>query len=142
MDQRILDLLSKEKVSALSVCLPDGTCHAAAMHFSHIPKPLTIYIQTENTSRKMQGIKSGQPVAASVVVGFSEEEMKTLQMDGQIQLITDAAKLPDIHKIHYAKHPQAEQYKSDPGTVFLAFTPTWYRYTDYKTEPPTFLTSQ
>ncbi|KKU29320.1 MAG: hypothetical protein UX80_C0005G0014 [Candidatus Amesbacteria bacterium GW2011_GWA2_47_11b] len=141
MDQKILDFLAKEKVSALSVCMPDGTCHNAAMHYSHIAEPLTIYIQTENTSKKMAGLKDGQPVAASVVVGFNEQEMKTLQMDGQIQLIADASKLPDIHKIRYAKHPSAEQYKSDPATVFLAFTPTWYRYTDYKTAPPTFIES-
>ena len=141
MDQKILDFLSKEKVSALSVCMPDGTCHVAAMHFSHISEPFTIYIQTENTSKKMQGLKDGRSAAASIVVGFNEQEMKTLQLDGTIQLVVDQAKLPDIHKIHYAKHPQAEQYKNDPGTVFLALTPIWYRYTDYKTIPPTFIES-
>ncbi|KKU74417.1 MAG: hypothetical protein UX99_C0015G0022 [Candidatus Amesbacteria bacterium GW2011_GWB1_47_26] len=141
MDQRVLDLLAKERVSLLAVCLPDGTCHSAAMHFSHISDPPTIYIQTENTSKKMQGLKNGQPIAASVVVGFNEQEMKTLQMDGQIQLVTDVSKLPAIHQIHYAKHPHAEKYKNDPGTVFLAFTPTWYRYTDYKTDPATYVYS-
>ena len=141
MDQKVVDFLAKERVSLLAVCLPDGTCHGAAMHFSHIPDPLTIYVQTENTSKKMQGLKNGQPIAASVVVGFNEAEMETLQMDGQIQLIADVSQLPDIHKIHYAKHPHAEQYKNDPDTVFLAFTPTWYRYTDYKTDPATYVCS-
>ena len=139
MDQGILDLLSKERVCALSVCMPDRSCHTAAMHYSHIPDPLTIYIQTENTSKKMQGLKNGQPIAASIVVGFNEQEMKTLQIDGTVRLIADTSSLPAIHQIHYSKHPHAEQYKNDPGTVFLAFTPTWYRYTDYKTQPPTFI---
>src|SRR3989339_584081 len=107
MDQRVLDLLAKERVSLLAVCLPDGTCHSAAMPSSHISDPPTIYIQTENTSKKMQGLKNGQPIAASVVVGFNEQEMKTLQMDGQIQLVTDVSKLPAIHQIHYAKHHAA-----------------------------------
>ena len=127
MDQRALDLLARERVCALSVCLPDGGCHGAAMHFSHQVEPLTIYIQTTSTSIKCRKL----PTIASVVVGFSEETMQTLQMDGDIRQITD---LDEVYKIHYAKHPGAEKYKSDPTTVFLAFTPIWWRYSDYKKE--------
>ena len=125
MDQRALDLLKNERVCALSVCLPDGGCHNAAMHFSIQENPLIVYIQTENTSIKCKKL----PTKASVVVGFSEETMQTLQMDGEIQQISD---LEDVYKIHYAKNPTAEQYKNDPSTVFLIFTPTWWRYSDYK----------
>lgn len=125
MDKRALDLLKNERVCALSVCLPNGSCHGAAMHFSHQVDPLTVYIQTESTSIKCKKL----PTKASVVVGFSEETMQTLQMDGDIRQITDLA---DVYKIHYAKHPGAEKYKIDPTTVFLAFTPTWWRYSDYK----------
>ena len=132
MDQRALDLLTKERVCALSVSLSDGGCHGAAMHFSHQVEPLTIYIQTKNTSIKCRKL----PTQASVVVGFSEETMQTLQMDGEIQL---ASNLEDIYKIHYVKNPTAEQYKNDPTTVFLAFTPAWWRYSDYKNN--LFLTS-
>lgn len=138
----MLDFLAKERVCALVVTLPDGTPHAAAMHYSHAADPLIIYTQTENTSRKCQGLLAGQPVTASVVVGFSEQDWLTLQMDGQISLILDQERLPAIHQLHYAKHPQAEQYKSDPVTVFLEFTPTWWRFTDFKTTPPTIITSQ
>ena len=125
MDERALDLLSSEKVSVLSVCKADGGCHGAAVHFSHQVDPLVIYIQTESTSIKCKKL----PTKASVVVGFSEETMQTLQMDGDICQITD---LEEVYKIHYTKHPEAEKYKNDPTTVFLAFTPTWWRYSDYK----------
>lgn len=125
MDQRALDLLTKERVCVLSVCLPDGGCHGAVMHFSIQENPLVIYIQTESTSIKCKKL----PTKATVVVGFSEEAMQTLQMDGEIKQITD---LEEIYKIHYAKNPTAEQYKNDPTTIFLAFTPTWWRYSDYK----------
>lgn len=136
VEQKVVDFLTSERVCVLAVMLPDGSPHVAAMHYSHTPEPLVIYIQTENTSRKCQGLLSGQAVAASVVVGFNEQEMVTLQMDGQICLVTDQSKLPDIHQVHYAKHPQAKQYKSDPTTVFLAFTPSRWRLTDYKVQPP------
>ena len=109
----------------LAVCLLDGNCHGATMHFSHQVDPVTIYIQTESTSIKCKKL----PTKASVVVGFSEDTMQTLQMDGEVQL---ASNLEDIYKIHYAKNPTAEQYKNDPTTVFLVFVPTWWRYSDYK----------
>mgnify|MGYP001590142474 CR=1 FL=1 len=128
MDQRALDLLKNERVCALSVCLPDGSCHNAAMHFSVQENPLVVYIQTESTSIKCKKL----PTKASIVVGFSEETMQTLQMDGEIKKIE--GDLTEIHKIYYAKNPTAEQYKNDPGTVFLVFTPSWWRYTDYKKE--------
>jgi len=120
MDQKILDFLAKEKVSALSVCMPDGTCHNAAMHYSHIAEPLTIYIQTENTSKKMAGLKDGQPVAASVVVGFNEQEMKTLQMDGQIRISTRSV-TPSI-LLPSSTNPTLPPYfwpSLPPGTVTL-----------------------
>ncbi|MEK7503997.1 MAG: hypothetical protein AAB550_00640 [Patescibacteria group bacterium] len=128
MDQKAINLLKSERVCALSVCLPDGGCHNAAMHFSLNENPLTIYIQTENTSIKCQKL----PTRASIVIGFSEETMQTLQLDGEIKKIE--GDLTEIHKIHYVKNPTAEQYKNDPGTVFLTFTPTWWRYSDYKNE--------
>lgn len=135
MNQEALDLLTNERVSALSVCLQDGSCHTSTMHFSFQEDPLTVFFQTENTSIKFKKL----PTKASVVVGFNEETMQTLQIDGDIQQVSDKSKLEDIHKIHYAKNPAAEQYKNDPGTVFLAFTPAWWRYSDYKAEPHVFI---
>lgn len=124
MDQKALDLLKNSRTCVLSVCLSDGGCHGATMHFSIQENPLVVYIQTENNSIKCKKL----PTKASVVVGFSEETMQTLQMDGDLHQITDLEK---VYKVHYAKNPSAEKYKNDPGTVFLVFTPTWWRYSDY-----------
>ena len=132
MDQKGLYLLAKERVSSLTTMLPDGSPHAAALHFSHKDKPLTLYFSTENTSRKMGGLLKGEVVRGSVVLGFNEEEMVTLQMDGEVRAISGKNELAEVHKVHYAKHPDSEQWKDDPATIFLAFIPTWWRYTEYK----------
>jgi general stress protein 26 len=132
MDMRALKLLEKEKVCVMAVILPDGGCHGAALHFSYQADPLVIYIQTESTSVKCRKL----PTKASVVVGVSEDTMQTLQMDGDVCQVTD---LSQVYKIHYARHPGAEKYKSDPTCVLLAFTPTWWRYSDYMNN--TFLSS-
>ena len=137
MDKKILDFLTKHRVSSLTTMLPDGTPHAAALHYSHNEEPIEIYFSTENTSRKCKGLLKGETVKASVVVGFSEEEWVTLQMDGDVTAITDKDELEKVYKIHYPKHPNSEKYKDDPATIFLKFTPAWWRYTDYNTNPLT-----
>ena len=131
MDKKALVFLAKNRVCVLSMLLKDESPHGAAMHYSHTDSPLQIYIQTENTSRKMSGLLKRSSVKASVVIGFSEDEFRTLQMDGNIKVLP-STKLKSVHKIHYTKHPEAKQWKDDPATVFLVFKPTWWRYTEYK----------
>lgn len=103
---------------------------------------MVLYFSTENTSRKCKGLLNGETVKGSVVVGLSEEEWITLQMDGEVTAIVDKAELEKIHQIHYTKHPSSAKYKEEPETIFLAFTPTWWRYTDYNTKPLTVHSSE
>ncbi len=138
MDQKIFDFLAKHRVCSLTTLLPDGSPHAAALHYSHSGNPPVLYFSVENTGKKCEALLDGSDGKASVVIGFSEEEWVTLQLDGDIR-IHRKDELPSIHAVHYAKHPNAAQYKNDPATVFLVFAPTWWRFTDYNTKPPTIL---
>lgn len=142
MDQKILDFLTKEHIGSLTTTLPDNSLHAAAMHFSHANEPFELYFSTENTSRKCKGLLHGEVVNAAVVVGLSETEWITIQLDGVVQIVSDKSELEKIQTIHYSKHPNSAQYKDAPETVFLKFTPKWWRYTDYNTKPPTLISSE
>lgn len=142
MDNRILDFLTKHRICSLTTILPSGTPHAAALHFSHSENPFMLYFSTQNSSRKCQGLLNGETVQGAVVVGLSEEEWITVQMEGNVKAISDKTELGKIHQIHYSKHPHSEKYKNDPETLFLAFVPTWWRYTDYNTKPITLLSSE
>lgn len=135
--ESVISFLQSNRISVLTTLLPDGSPHGATLHYSHSTDPLELYFSTENTSRKCQNLMGGKFSKASVVIGFSEQEWKTLQMDGEIQAVLDKSELEKVHKVHYAKHPNSEQYKNDPATVFLKFTPKWWRYTDYNTTPET-----
>lgn len=139
MDKQVLDFLSLHRVSSLSVMLPSGYPHAAALHYSHSESPLKLFFSTENTSYKCQGLLDGEKVKASVVIGFSEEEWKTIQMDGEVRIISDKSELASVQERHYAKHPNSAKFKDDPATVFLEFVPSWTRYTDYNTDPVTII---
>lgn len=141
MDSRVLNFLTKHRVCSLTTLKTDGAPHGSALHYSHQEKPLELYFSTENTSIKCEALLSGNSTKASVVIGFSEDEWITLQMDGDVKAILDSKELKRIQKIHYAKHPDSAQYKDDPVTIFLKFLPTWWRYTDYNTDPYTILSS-
>lgn len=141
MDSRIVSFLSNHRVSAFTTLLPDGAPHTAALHYSHIVDPLTLYFTTKRTSRKMQSLVSGKNVKASLVIGINDEEWKTLQMEGEVR-IASQENIERIQDIHYRKHPNAQEFKNRPETVFLEFTPTWWRYTDFSTEPLVSLSSE
>jgi general stress protein 26 len=140
MNPIVLDLISTDKVGVISVALEDGTIHSATVHYSHNENPLKIYIQTSNTTLKVKPFLNGQIGKGAFVIGFSEDEWLTLQMHGEIRAISDQDQLEEIYKIHYKKHPDAEQYKG-PNTVFLEFSPIWWRYTDFNTDPETIINS-
>ena len=135
-DPRTLKFLQNNRVAVLSVLLPDGTPHSAALHYSHRDNPPVLYFSTESTSRKCQGLMTGKSLPASVVVGFSEEEWITLQMDGAVKVLTDTIELSQAKSLHYPKHPNSQKFEPDPATAFLIFTPTWSRYTEFKHNPP------
>ena len=136
---QILEFIKKERMCALTTILLNGAPHAAALHFSHQENPFEFFVQTTNKSKKVSGLLDGETGKASMVIGFSEQEWLTFQMDGNIKVVTDQNELTEIHKTHYAKHPDAEQWKDDPETVFLKFIPTWWRFTDFNTKPETII---
>ncbi len=138
MNPEVLGFLSHHKICSLTTLLLDGSPHAAVLHYSHTTNPLTIYVGTENTSRKMEALVKNKSGKASLVIGFSDEEWKTLQMDGDVHVISPE-EAEKIQAIHYKKHPGAEKFKNNPETIFIKFTPSWWRYSDYTTNPPTFI---
>lgn len=141
MNDVVKNFLSKERIGVISVAFSDGTIHSATVHFSHTTEPLKFFIGTSNDTVKVQPFLHGEIGKGAFVIGFSEQEMKTLQMHGTIQIVSDPAELEKIYAVHYREHPKAEQYKNDPTSVFMEFTPTWWRYSDLLTDPETILHS-
>lgn len=133
MDKRILDFLEKERVCVLATTLSDGSPHTTALHFSIQTDPFCFYFSVDSTSRKYQGLLEADTVKGSITVGFSEVDWITLQMDGVVEKI-GTEDLTSVQKIHYAKNPGSEKHKGIPTTVFIKFTPTWYRYSDFNND--------
>ncbi len=141
MNPVALNLIQKERVCALSVILPNGSPHIAVVHYSREPDPIKIFIQTYPTVKTEAIQEKGGSAKAAVAIGLNEQDFVTLQMRGDIRIVSDEKELENIYKIHYAKNPEAKKYKS-PTTIFLEFTPTWWRYTDFNTHPETVINCQ
>lgn len=141
MKQIILNFITAERVCALTTLLPDGTPHAAAMHFSHTTQPLTLLFSADKSQRKCLGLSLSNSIKAAVVIGFSEETWQTLQLSGTVRLVTKKSDITQIKQIHYRKHPDSQKFESEPGTVFLQFTPAWWRFSDLSADPAKILSS-
>jgi general stress protein 26 len=139
VDERIAGFLSKHAICSLTTLLAGGAPHAAALHFSYNPASFEFYFLTKNTSRKAGGLQHAESVKAAVVVGFSDEELITLQLDGEVSIITDKIELEDVRGNYFGKHPSSKKYENDKAYIFLKFTSSWWRYTDYSTKPATIL---
>ncbi|MBI2641749.1 pyridoxamine 5'-phosphate oxidase family protein [Candidatus Roizmanbacteria bacterium] len=136
MDKTILDFLEKNRVGVLATLLLDGTPHGAALHYSFKIDPLELYFSVDKMSRKCKGLIERKEGKASIVIGFSEEDWLTLQVEGTIRIVDNPNTIKEIKKVHYVRHPNSLKFENDPNTVFLLFRPTWLRYTDFNTEPP------
>lgn len=124
MRTEILEYLRTQKVCVLAVEMPDGSPHAATVHFSYIEDPFTIIILTSPSSRKYEAFIKN-PAPASIVIGTSEDTLYTFQLDGEVR-ISDDKKLRQLYDEKFPK--AAHLFAKD--TLFT-FTPTWWRFTSW-----------
>lgn len=133
LNKAVQSFLQKHRIGVLTVVLEGGQPHSSTMHYAETADGI-IYFMTDKSSIKGRAVVGRKKVAASFVTGFSDEEWITLQMDGVIDTVTDKNELIKTYSIYFKKNAGPEKYKSDPETLFLEFTPNWYRYTEYKPE--------
>lgn len=129
MIPELLDYLKDKRVGVLAVEMRDGTPHAATVHFALASEPPVFVFETSRRYRKAEPLLEGA-TRASFVVGFSEEPpQKTLQLDGEARLLTEAESA--LKDAYLAKFPEKAAKAGDPDNVFFLFAPTWWRFTDW-----------
>ncbi len=134
MKAELQSYLAANRVGVLGVNLSDGTPHTAAVHYSQRDEPFCIYVQTGSDSVKCSPFATTEKVLASLTVGTSEVEWKTMQVHGFLEMVKDTDEVADFKQVHYAKNPDAASHDG-PDTAYLRFTPTWWRFSDYQKHP-------
>ena len=97
-----------------------------------LKNPLLFYFETYRDYRKSQPLYGRDVTRASFVVGSDEKNMKTLQLDGTVQLLKPEER-PVFDIVYLGKFPEKKKKADDPKFVFFKFMPTWWRFTDWTT---------
>ena len=142
MKSEILEFLKTQNVCVLAVEMLDGAPHAATVHFAHAEDPFVFFFETNRDYRKAEALFGRETSRASMVVGTDENTTKTFQLDGTIRLLRDDEK-ESYETIYLGKFPGKSKKINDPKVVRFVFTPTWWRFTDFKgSEGKLILTSE
>lgn len=130
MKPEILEYINSQRICVLAIEMLDGSPHAATVHFAHQNTPLMFYFETSKAYRKCEPLFGRVESRASVVIGSDENNMKTLQMDGIVKIVTEEEK-ENFKKVYFGKFPNkiAKSYGSE--NVYFSFIPTWWRFTDW-----------
>lgn len=125
MPKEALEFLNTQRIRVISVTMPDGSPHVATMHFAYTEEPFTFIFITSPESKKGEALKQ-EEFRESFVVGNDESAMKTFQLDGLVKSVDTE----ELRKIYFGRFPEKEaKFKND---MIFTFTPTWWRFTDYK----------
>lgn len=130
---KVIAKLHNDHIGIFGTVSPDGVPQTAAIHVALDEENFVIVIGTHNNSRKYQNILNNPK--SSLVVGFDESTMETVQMDGTAY-VPEGEELERLIDIYYTKFPNARIFKDDPKSVHIAFKPTWIRYSHFKAKPP------
>ncbi len=132
MDSKVLNYIDTQRVGVFAIEMLDGSPHAATVHFAYTQDPFEFYIVTDATYRKAEPLLKNKESRASFVIGSSEEDMKTLQLDGVVQLVS-ANQKGLLEDVYLKKFPEKTEDLKEIQAVFFKFTPAWWRFTDWTT---------
>ncbi len=131
MNQEILDYIKTQRVGVLAFEMLDGSPHAATVHIANTENPLMFLFETSRGARKSEALFGRAETRASLVVGFDESNMKTLQLDGIARLLKSEDEKKLFQEIYLEKFPNKKAKAADAKFVMFCFIPTWWRFTDW-----------
>jgi len=125
MKDEMINFINNNRVSVLSISLLNGYPHGSTVHFAFDEKTFSFIFMTSPDYEKVQPIKENGETLGSLVVGLSEEDKKTAQFNGKVNLTEDQ----NLISVYFKKFPEKKDVSD--GEVFLAFKPDKWKYTDW-----------
>lgn len=128
--KEITDYIKGENVGVLAIQMLDNSPHASAVHFAYDGESQMFLFETYRPYRKCEALFGQETSKASFVVGSTEANMKTLQIDGEVRLLEETERTL-YDEVYFGKFPKKKEKATDPKFVFFVFVPTWWRFTDW-----------
>lgn len=129
----VSDFLVTSPMAVLSTSGPKGKSEAALIIFAH-NKHLEIFFETEANSRKYKNLLKKPHVA--LVVGWDAAVHLTIQYEGTARELSGVERKRAYEALIDKKTPIAWQLADGPKSRLFKITPTWIRWSDYRSYPP------
>jgi pyridoxamine 5'-phosphate oxidase-like protein len=94
-----------------------------------------LVFDTLDSSRKGQNLRRHNRIAL-VIGGLANGEERTVQYEG-IADEPSGQELERLKRVYYEAYPDGPSRLSWPGLIYIRVRPTWIRYSDFNTNPPT-----
>lgn len=122
MQQNILEYIKSQRVGVFAIEMPDSSPHAATLHYAATEDASMFFFVTSPHYKKAEALTSKTEARASFVIGVSESDMRTLQMDGVTRMLREDEK-QIFTTIYWGKFPEKRaMFEHDLAFVFM---PTW-----------------
>lgn len=138
IDRKIAEFLESEHVSVLTLGFQSGVLHSSSMHFAFDSGWSTFYFVAKKGSEKLKVLTESGSCQASLVVGFDEKTMVTIQLRGRCGVVEDK----DIEVAGKAFADKFNGAKPDENHLFISFISNWWRYSELKSNPKVFISSE
>src|SRR5207248_8537786 len=103
--QEVIKFLEEQHVCIVTTIMCDGMPHPAAMHYSMLDNPFTMFFCIDDRSVTAQNATFNGKMA--VLVGCNEEMPRTLQMRGGISIVKDPSELALAATTFYTRYPHS-----------------------------------
>ena len=134
----ILRFMKSHRWAVEATATAGAVPQAALIGFAVTPQ-LEVVFDTVASTRKVANLR-GNPHMALVIGGWGDGEMRTLQYEG-IADFPEGAELQRLQADYFHVFPDGPSRLAWPGITYVRVSPTWMRFSDFSTTPPTIVES-
>lgn len=132
----LLSFLRGPRYAVEASVTPAGQPQAAIMGIV-VTDEFEIVFDTLGTTRKMANLRAN-PRIALAIGSLAEGDGRGVQLEG-VADEPQGAELARLQPLYFAKFPDGRARLAWPSLTFVRVRPTWLRYSDFRTTPPTIL---
>jgi hypothetical protein len=130
----LLAFMKAQRHGAIASAGPDGAPQAAVVGIV-VSDDFEVFFDTLASTRKARNLRAKDSVAF-VVGGFEADAQRTVQLDGVADEPT-GVELDELKHLYFERFIDGPQRQAWKGLIYVRVRPTWLRYSDYRTDPPT-----
>jgi hypothetical protein len=127
----LLEYLKAQRLAVQASVSAAGAPQAAVIGIV-VSDDFEVFFDTERSTRKFRNLAANSKIA--LVMGWDDE--CTAQYEG-IADLPSGAELARLKQLYFQRFPDGRERERWPGIAYVRTRPSWIRYSDFRTTPPT-----